>query len=126
MKKLKNLFTKGFMKLTGGKKIIVLTQDEVVETRDTWEKLCCSYREQQRLEKEIEALKQTRMQAYMNGIEQGLKRGSNRTLLLPVSIKEENKHLVGIVGEIATELLEQGDLKSCVWLFKKINGCRSL
>ena len=126
MSRLKALFNQGFMRLTGGKKIIVLTQDEVVETRDTWEKLCCSYREHQRLEKEIEALKQMRIQAYMNGIEQGLKRGSNRTLLLPVSIKEEKKHLVGIVGEIATELLEQGDSESCVWLLKKTHQCRSL
>ena len=126
MSLLKALFNKGFMKLTGGKKVIVLTQDEVVETRDTWEELCCSYSGNQRLEKEIEDFKQTRIKAYMNGIEQGLKRGSNRTLLLPVSIKEENKHLVGIVGEIATELLEQGDLESCVWLLKKIHQCRSL
>ncbi len=126
MSLLKALFNKGFMKLTGGKKVIVLIQDEVVGTRDTWEELCCSYSENQRLEKEIEDLKQMRIKAYMNGIEQGLKRGSNRTLLLPVSIKEENKHLVGIVGEIATELLEQGDLESCVWLLKKIHQCRSL
>ena len=126
MSLLKALFNKGFMKLTGGKKVIVLTQDEVVGTRDTWEELCCSYSENQRLEKGIEDLKQMRIKAYMNGIEQGLKRGSNRTLLLPVSIKEENKHLVGIVGEIATELLEQGDLESCVWLLKKIHQCRSL
>lgn len=126
MKNLKLLFNKGFMKLTGGKKVIVLTQDEVVGTRDIWEELCCSYSENQRLEKEIEDLKQMRIKAYMNGIEQGLKRGSNRTLLLPVSIKEENKHLVGIVGEIAAELLEQGDSESCVWLLKKIYQCRSL
>ena len=32
MSRLKALFNQGFMRLTGGKKIIVLTQDEVVET----------------------------------------------------------------------------------------------
>ena len=126
MSRLVSLFQKGFMNLTGGKKVIVLTQNEVVETRDTWKELCRSYSENQRLEKEIEELKKMRMKAYMNGIEQGLERGSNRTLLLPASIKEENKHLTDIVSLIASELLEQGDVKSCVWLYHKINQCRSL
>lgn len=126
MSRLKALFQKGFMRLTGGREFTVLAADEVVITRVDFTELCSCYVEKNRLEKEIEELREMSIRAYVNGTEQGLKRGSNRTLLLSASIKEENKHLVGIVGEIATELLEQGDLESCVWLLKKIHQCRSL
>ena len=126
MSLLKALFNKEFMRLTGRREFTVLAADEVVITRVDFTELCSCYVEKNRLEKEIEELREMSIRADVNGTEQGLKRGSNRTLLLSASIKEENKHLVGIVGEIATELLEQGDLESCVWLLKKIHQCRSL
>ena len=64
--------------------------------------------------------------AYRYGYNDGLKKSSEYTLLLPSAIKEENKHLIDVVSLIASELLEQGDSESCIWLFKKIHQCRSL
>lgn len=126
MSRLKALFNKGFMKLAGGRRITILEKGEVVVTGNPMEDLRHYYVENERLKKEIRNLKQMKIQSYRNGVQQGLKRSSNRTLLLPAAIREDNKHLVDIVGSIASELLEQGVLESCAWLFKKIIQCRSL
>lgn len=128
MKKLKNLFVKGFDKLTKGRKVAVLKPDEVIVTIDDLKAFLIdsSNKRLEKANKRIEDLEEMRSNAYHRGYDAGLKKSSDYTLVLPSAIREENKHLVEIVGLIASELLEQGDLKSCVWLFKKINGCRSL
>lgn len=43
MSRLKALFQKGFMRLTGGREFTILATDEVVITRADWNELCSSY-----------------------------------------------------------------------------------
>lgn len=121
MSQLLGLLQKGFMKLTKGRQLVVVKQEEMVVTESELMTLVESI-----VVKRNQKLKKNLTESYQRGLEDGLKKGKERALMLPASIKEENKHLVGIVGEIATELLEQGDSESCVWLLKKIHQCRSL
>lgn len=128
MKKLKTLFAKGFMKLTKGREIVVLTPGDLVITEAELRSVIIdsSNKSLQAANERIKYLEEMRGTAYRYGYEAGLRKSSDYTLVLPSAIREENKHLVEIVGLIASELLKQGDLKSCVWLLKKIVGCRSL
>ena len=121
MSRLKVLFKKGFMKLTKGHQLVLVKQDEVIVKESELALLSERFvaNKDQKLEKKL-------IDSYQRGLEDGLKRREECTLLLPRAIKEENKHLIDVVSLIASELLEQGDSKSCVWLFKKINQCRSL
>lgn len=128
MSRLKALFTKGFMKLTKGRQLMLVAPDELVVTETSFKEFVINFATHHTnpLEQRIRELEEMRDNAYQHGLEAGMRKSSDYTLLLPSAIREENKHLVEIVGLIASELLEQGDVESCVWLFKKINQCRSL
>lgn len=128
MSRLKALFTKGFMKLTKGRQLMLVAPDELVVTETSFKKFVIDFATHHTnpLEQRIRELEEMRENAYRYGYEAGLRKSSDYTLLLPSAIREENKRLTEVVGLIANELLEQGDSESCVWLFKKINQCRSL
>lgn len=118
MKKLKALFKKGFMKLTKGHQLVLVKQDEVIVKESELALLSERFvaNKEQKLEKKL-------IDSYQRGLESGLKRREKYTLLLPSAIKEENKHLTDIVSLIASELLDQGDSESCIWLLKKLYKC---
>lgn len=128
MKKLKNLFAKGFDKLTKGRKVAVLKSDEIIITNDELKSFLIDFYNKglEKANERIQELENMRGNLYLSGYEAGLKRSDRRALILPADIREEHKHLVDVVGSIATELLEQGDSESCAWLLKKIVKCRSL
>lgn len=128
MSRLKALFTKGFMKLTKGRQLMLVAPDELVVTETSFKKFVIDFATHHTnpLEQRIRELEEMRENAYRYGYEAGLRKSSDYTLLLPSAIREENKHLTEVVGLIANELLEQGDSESCVWLLKKIIQCRSL
>ena len=128
MSRLKALFQKGFMKLTKGRQLMWVAQDEMIITESDFKEFVIGFADDhaKTLKQRIQKLEEKRQNAYYSGYEKGLKKGSEYTLLLPSAIREENKHLVDVVGLIASELLEQGDSESCIWLFKKIHQCRSL
>lgn len=128
MSRLVALFQKGFMRLTGGKRVVVLANDEFILDKSGLEEIVLDFsdRRNETLMKEVEKLKEMSQRAHSSGYKKGLESNSKYTLLLPAAIREENKHLVDIVSLIAGELLDQGDVDSCKWLFKKIHQCRSL
>lgn len=128
MKNLKALFNKGFMKLTKGRQLMLVAPDELVVTETSFKEFMIDFATHHTnpLEQCIRELEEMRDDAYQYGLEVGMRKSSDYTLLLPSAIREENKHLVEIVGLIASELLEQGDIESCTWLLKKIADCRSL
>lgn len=132
MSRLKALFTKGFMKLTKGRQLMLVAPDELVVTETSFKEFVIDFAThhtnplEQRIRELEEMREEMRENAYQYGLEAGMRKSSDYTLLLPSAIREENKHLVEIVGLIASELLEQGDIKSCTWLLKKIADCRSL
>ena len=121
MKKLKALFNKGFMKSTKGRQLMWVAQDELIITESELMTLVESL-----VVKRSQKLKKKLIESYRCGLEEGLKRGKDRALVLPSPIREENKCLVDVVSSIAFELLEQGDVESCEWLHNKIHQCRSL
>ncbi|WP_195932118.1 hypothetical protein [Turicibacter sanguinis] len=121
MSQLLGLLQKGFMKLTKGRQLVVVKQEEMVVTESELMTLVESV-----VVKRSQKLKEKLIESYQCGLEDGLKRGKERAIVLPNIIREENKHLVDVVGLIAKELLEQGDSESCEWLLKKIHQCRSL
>lgn len=121
MSRLVTLFQKGFMKLTGGKRITVLWKNEVVLTRDEWEELLFSYGENIKLKKEIKELKEECVERY----NKGWINGSSCSLPLACP-KPKDKKLTTMISLIATELIEQADVESCEWLYNKIHQCRSL
>lgn len=128
MSRLKALFNKGLMKLTKGHQLMWVSQNEIVMSESDLKKFVNDFA-MDRVKvatDRIKELEEMSQRAHGLGYEKGLKASSAYTLLLPVAIGEENKHLVDIVGLIAGELLEQGDSESCAWLFKKIHQCRSL
>ena len=105
MSRLKALFQKGVMKLTGGKKVIILADNEISITTHDLNKL----------------ISESATLSY----QKGLKEGANHTLWFP-SPKPNDPKLVDVVSHIASELLDQGDVDSCKWLYNKIHQCRSL
>lgn len=128
MSRLKVLFKKGFMKLTKGRQLMWVNQNEVVMSESDLKKFVIEFANNRVkvATDRIKELEEMSQRAHGLGYEKGLKKSSEYTLLLPSAIREENKHLVDVVGLIASELLEQGDSESCIWLFKKIHQCRSL
>ena len=121
MEKLKALFNEGFMKLTKGRQLAFVKQDEMIITEAELITLVESIvvRRSQRLKEKL-------IESYQSGLEEGLKRRKEYALMLPSPIREENKHLVDVVSLIAGELLDQGDVDSCKELLKRILQCRSL
>lgn len=121
MSRLLGLLQKGFMKLTKGRQLAFVKQDEMIVTESELMTLVESI-----VIKRSQKLKEKLIESYQCGLEDGLKRKKESALMLPSIIREEDKHLVDVVGLIAKELLEQGDFESCEWLLKKIHQCRSL
>lgn len=128
MSRLLGLLQKGFMKLTKGRQIMWVAQDEMIITESDFKEFVIGFADKHAkpLKQRIQELEEMGDNSYRHGYEEGIKKSSNYTLLLPSAIREENKYLVDIVGLIASELLEQGDSESCAWLLKKIYQCRSL
>ena len=121
MSRLKALFQKGFMKLTGGRKFTILAANEVVTTRDEWNKLRSSYAEKIKLEEQVQQLEEKCGGEY----NRGWVAGTDHSLPLTCEIPQDEK-MIAIVSLIAKELIEQGDVESCEWLYNKIHQCRSL
>lgn len=109
------------MKLTKGRRLVFIQQDEMIITATEFEMSVNSAiaNKQKNMEKEL-------IESYQIGLKDRLNRKKEYALILPSIIKDENKHLVDVVSSIASELLEQGDIESCEWLFNKIHQCRSL
>lgn len=128
MSRLKALFNKGFMKLTKGRQLMWVAKDELVVSESEFKEFISDFANNrvQKVVDRVKELEEKNRQAFKYGYKRGLEKSSEYTLLLPNAIREENKHLVDVVSSIAGELLEQGDIESCEWLFKKIIQCRSL
>lgn len=121
MSRLKALFQKGVMKLTGGRKFAILATDELITTRDDWNVLCSSYAEKHKLEEQVQQLEEKFIEEY----NRGWVAGTNHSLPLACEIPQDGE-MIAIVSLIAKELIEQADVESCEWLYNKIHQCRSL
>lgn len=121
MSRLKALFQKGFMRLTGGREFTILATDEVVITRADWNELCSSYVEKNKLGEQVQQLEEKCREEYNKGWAKGV----NHSLPL-ACCKPQDEKLLAMISLIAKELIEQADVESCEWLFEKFHQCRSL
>lgn len=132
MEKLKALFNKGFMKLTKGHRLMWVAQDEMVVSKSELKEFVTGFANKfatkrvAPLQERIEKLEEMSQRSYSSGYRKGLENSSKYTLILPTAIREENEHLVEIVGLIAGELLDQGDTTSCKRLLEEIYQRESL
>ena len=127
MSRLKALFNRGFIKLTKGRQLMWVAQDELVMSESEFKKSVSNFANNRvkSMEECIEELEEMGRRAYSAGYKAGLRKSSEYTLVLPSTVPND-KELVDVVSLIANELLEQGDVESCVWLFKEIFKCRIL
>lgn len=127
MSRLVTFFQKGFMKLTKGRQLIWVAQDEFVMSESEFKELVSNFANNRvkSMVERIEELEKTSQCDYSAGYKAGLRKSSEYTLTLPSTVPDDQE-LVDVVSLIASELLEQGDSESCVWLLKKIIQCRSL
>lgn len=121
MSRLKALFQKGFMKLTGGKRIVLVARDEMISNKEEIRQALGMYCENEKLKKEIQILKKEKIDEF----ERGRMHGIAHSLPLTCCRPKDGK-LLAVISLIANELIEQADFESCEWLYHKIYQCRSL
>lgn len=121
MSQLLGLFQKAFMKLTGGKRIVIMAKNEIISNEENFHHALRMYCENEKLKKEIQILKTEKIEEFERGRIHGVAHS------LPLTCcKPQDGKLLAMISLIAKELIEQADFESCEWLYHKIYQCRSL